>query len=123
MAPISASSASARIDERIAPPPRASPSPRRIELGQAELERGSEQAVLADEVGADARQIALVGIAEAVEQQARDDEAEDGVAEEFEALVVVGAEAAVREGPFQERRVAEAVADALLQGDEAGIHA
>ena len=74
-------------------------------------------------MGAHPRQVALVGAAEALEQQARDDQAEDGVAEEFEALVVVGAEAAMGEGPFQERRVVEPVADALLQGVEAGIHA
>ena len=92
-------------------------------IGQAELQRGAEQAVLADEVGANARQVALVRIAQPLEQEARNDQAQDGVAEEFEALVVVGAEAAVREGPFEQRRIAEAVADALLQGVEAGIHA
>ena len=91
-------------------------------LGQAELERGAIEAVFADEVGANARQVALVGVAEAVEQQARDDQAEDGVAEEFEALVVVGAVAAMGERSFQERRVGEAVTDALLECVEAGIH-
>ena len=75
------------------------------QLGQAELERGAIQAVLAHQVGADAGQVALVGIAEAVEQQARDDQAQDRVAEELEALVVVGAEAAVGERPFQQGRV------------------
>ena len=81
------------------------------------------QAVLADQVGADAGEVAFVGAGEALEQQARDDQAQDGVAEELEPLVVVGAEAAMGQGPLQERRVGEAVADALLQGDEAGIHA
>jgi hypothetical protein len=46
-----------------------------------------------------------------------------GVAEELEPLVVVGAEAAVGQGPLQEAGVGEAVADALLKNDEAGIHA
>ncbi len=92
-------------------------------LGQAELERGTVQAVFANEMGADARQVAFVGVAEAVEQQARDDQAQDRVAEELEALVVVGTEAAVGERAFQQGRVAEPVADALLQCYEAGIHA
>jgi len=92
-------------------------------LGQAELERGAVEAVLAHEVRAHPGQVALVGVAEAIEEEARDDEAEDGVAEEFEALVVVGAEASVGERPFQERGVAETVADALLESDESGIHA
>ena len=120
VAPISASSASARIDARSAPPPRASPSPRRSDFGQAELRRGAVQAVLAHQVGANAGQVAFVGVAEAVEQQAGDGQAQDRVAEELEPLVVVGAEAAMRERPFQQRRIGEAVADALLQCVEAG---
>ena len=93
------------------------------QLGQAELQGGAVQAVLAHQVGADPGQVALVGIAEAVEQQAGDGQAEHGVAEELETLVVVGAEAAVGQGPLQEAGVGEAVADALLQDDETGIHA
>ena len=93
------------------------------QLRQAELERGAVQAVLADEVGAHARQVAFVGVAEAIEQQARDDEAEHGVAEKFEPLVVVGAEAAMGQRALQEAGIGEAVADALLQCDETGIHA
>ena len=93
------------------------------QLGQAELQRGAVQAVLAHEMGANAGQVALVGAAEAVEQQARDDQAQDRVAEEFEALVVVGAEAAVGQRPLQEAGVGKAVSDALLEDDEAGIHA
>ena len=93
------------------------------QLGQAELQGGAVQAVLAHQVGADAGQVALVGVAEAVEQEAGDGQAQDGVAEELETLVVVGAEAAVGQGPLQEAGVGEAVADALLQDDEAGIHA
>ena len=88
-----------------------------------ELQRGTVQAVLAHQVGADAGEVAFVGIAEAVEQQAGDRQAQDRVAEELEPLVVVGAEAAVGQGPLQEARVGEAVADALLEDDEAGIHA
>ena len=65
-------------------------------LGQAELKRRPVQAVLANEVGANAGQIAFVGIAETVEQQAGDDQAQDGITEELEALVVVGTMAGAR---------------------------
>jgi len=92
------------------------------QLGQSELKRHPVQAVFADEVGADAGQIAFVGAAEALEQQARDDEAQDGIAEEFEALVVVGAVASVGQGPVQQTGVRETVADALLQGVNAVFH-
>ena len=120
---MSASSASARIEARSAPPPRASPSPRRSQLGQAELQRRAMQAVFAHEVGAHARQVAFVGVAQAVEQQAGDDQAQNRVAEEFEPFVVVGAEASVREGPLQKAGIGETVADTLLQCGETGIHA
>jgi len=73
-------------------------------------------------MGANAGQVALVGIAEAVEEQARDDQAEDGVAEEFEALVVIRAIAAMSERSFHQRRIGETMADALLESVEAGIH-
>ena len=92
-------------------------------LGQAELERGPVQAVLAHQMGADAGEVALVGAAEAVEEEARDDQAQHRVAEELEPLVVVGAEAAVGQRALQERRIAEAVADALLERDERRVHA
>ena len=123
VAPISASSASARIEARMRAAAARLAFAEAQQLGQAELQRRAVQAVLAHEVGAHPGQVAFVGAAEAVEQQARDGQAQDGVAEELEALVVVGAEAAVGQRPLQQRRVGEAVADALLQGDEAGIHA
>ena len=92
-------------------------------LGQAELKRRPVQAVLANEVGANTGQVTFVGIAETVEQQARDDQAQDGVAEELEALVVVGAVAAMRQGALHQSRIGEAMTDLLLQCVEAGIHA
>ena len=43
-----------------------------------------------------------------------DREVHDGVAQEFETLVVVGAEAAVREGALEQRALGELVAEPLL---------
>ena len=45
-----------------------------------------------------------------------------GVTQEFEALVVLGAEALVRERTLEQRRLDEAVAKALLQGVERSAH-
>ena len=83
-------------------------------VGQAEHERDPVQAVLAHEVGAHAREVALVGAGEAVEQQPRDGQVQHRVAQELEALVVVGAEAAVREGALEQRALGELVAEPLL---------
>ena len=80
------------------------------------------QAVLADEMRAHPRQIAFVGPGEALEQKARDDQAEDRIAQEFEALVVVGPRTAMGQGAVQETSVGEAVPNALLQGGNAEFH-
>jgi hypothetical protein len=80
------------------------------------------QAVFADEVGPDAGEIAFVGAGEALEQKARDDQAQNSIAEKFEPLVVVRAVAAVGQGPIQQTSVRETVADALLQGVNAVFH-
>ena len=103
-APISASSASARIDGALRAAAARLAFAQAQHLGQAELQRGAVQAVLAHQVGAHAGQVAFVGAGEALEQQAGDGQAQDGVAEELEALVVVGAEAAVRQRALQQRR-------------------
>ena len=123
VAPIRASSASARIDGALRAAAARLAFGQAQHVGQAELQRGAVQAVFAHEVGAHAREVAFVGAAEALEQEARDRQVEHRVAEELEALVVVGAEAAVRERAVQQRLFREAVAEALLQGVEAGIHA
>ena len=65
-------------------------------LGQTQIERQAVQAVFAHQVGADAGQVALVGAGIALVQQAGDSQAQHRVAQEFQALVVVAAEAAVR---------------------------
>jgi hypothetical protein len=80
------------------------------------------QAVLAHQVGADARQVTLVGAREALVQQAGHRQVEHGVAEEFEALVVLGAAAAVGERTQQQARLLEPMTEPLLQGVESGIH-
>ena len=91
-------------------------------LGQAELQRHAVQAVLAHQVRAHARQVAFVGAGEALEQQAGNGQAQHRIAEEFQAFVVVGAEAAVRQRPGEQLRLAEAVADAGLEFVESLVH-
>ena len=57
-----------------------------------------------------------------VEQQAGDRQAQDRVAEEFEALVVIGAEAAMPQRTLEQALVREAMAEPLLQCGETSIH-
>jgi hypothetical protein len=66
-------------------------------------------------VRAHARQVAFVGAGKARVEQCRDCGLQHGVAEEFEALVVLGAGAAVRQRAQQQARVGEPMAQALLQ--------
>ncbi len=110
------------MEGRFAPPPRASPFGEPHHVGQAEREGSAVQAVLAHEVRPHAGQVALVGAGEPLVEQGGDGSLEDGVAEEFEALVVVRAEAAVRERAGQQAGLGEAVAEPLLEGVESGIH-
>jgi molecular chaperone DnaK len=89
---------------------------------QAQAEGGAVQAVFAHQVGAHAGQVALVGAAEALVQQRRDGQAEHGVAEELQPLVVLRPETAVRQRALQQGRVAEGVTEPLLQGEERRVH-
>ena len=91
-------------------------------VGQAERQRHAVQAVLAHQVGPHAGQVAFVRTGEALEQQARDGQAEHRVAEELEALVVIGAEAAMGQRAGQQPGLREAVAEPLLQLIEKRIH-
>ena len=70
VAPISASSASARIDGALRAAAARLALGQAQHLGQAERQRDAVQAVLAHQVGAHARQVAFVGAGEALEQQA-----------------------------------------------------
>jgi hypothetical protein len=65
-------------------------------------------------VGAHAREIALVGAGEAVEQQPRDGQVQHGVAKELEPLVVVGAKLRCVRARSSSARLREHVAQALL---------
>ena len=72
--------------------------------------------------GLDLRLLSLVAVRKLVEQQVRDDEPEDGVAQELERLVVADAPADVLVGArrvghrvLEQAAVAEAVADRQLQ--------
>ena len=91
-------------------------------LGQSQAQRGAVQAVFAHQVRAHAGEVALVAVREALEQQAGDRQAQHRIAQELKPLVVVGAPAAVGEGPRQQGRLCKAVAQALLQSVEAGVH-
>ena len=90
-------------------------------LAARDLARDALQAVLAHEVRAHAREVAFVAAREALEQQAGDRQVQHRVAQELEALVVVGAMAAVRQRALHQRRAGKAVAQALLQGFQAGV--
>jgi hypothetical protein len=89
---------------------------------QAQAERQLVQAVLAHEMGAHTRQVAFVGAGVAFVQQARNGQAQHGVAEELEPFVVVGTVAAVREGLRQQLGPLEAVAEAALQVVQESTH-
>ncbi len=85
------------------------------DLGQAQLHRQAVQHVLAHQMGSDAGEVALVTAVEAAVEQARHTETEYGVAQELEALVVLGPEALVGHGPHQQAGVGKHVPQPLLQ--------
>ena len=85
------------------------------ELGDAEVARDRGERFLADQAGADARQLAFGQLRDGAEQQLGDRAAEHAVAEELEPLVVRRAEAAVRQRLREQRGILEAVADAPLE--------
>jgi hypothetical protein len=91
-------------------------------IGQAQRQRSTVQAVLAHEVRAHAGEVALVGAGEALVEQSRHRQAQHGIAEELEAFVVLGTEAAMRQGVEHQGGLPEAVAQALLQAVESRIH-
>ena len=61
--------------------------------------------------------------AQALVQQARHSEVQDRITEEFEALVMVAREAAVRQRALEQLRFAKAVLQRFLQLGELAIHA
>ncbi len=80
------------------------------------------QRVLLDQVGPHARQVAFGQSRQAHVEQVRDRQVQHRVAEKFQALVVVGREAAMRERELQQPRIGEGVLEARLQRDEAALH-
>jgi hypothetical protein len=77
------------------------------------------QAVLAHQ-GAQARQVALGAVAQGLVQHVGHAQPQHRVAQELQALVVVGRMAAVRQRALQQGRVGEAMVQALLQGLQLG---
>jgi len=80
------------------------------------------QAVFTYQVGTHARQVAFVGTGEAFVEQGRNGGLQYRVAKEFEALVVVCTGASVRQRAREQRRLREAVAQALLQRVQPCVH-
>ena len=88
-----------------------------------EGQRGGDarQRVFLDQVGADARELALVLAAQSFVEQARDGQAQHRVTQELEPLVVIGAMAAVGQRPLKQRDGSKTVSQALLQRQQIGI--
>ena len=84
-------------------------------VGQLQLQRQRLQGVLFDEVGTHARQVAFGQLAQLRIQQVGHRQVEHRVPQEFQPLVVIGTEAAVRGGLQQQRPLAKSVAQAGLQ--------
>jgi hypothetical protein len=92
-------------------PLRAAATQPRLRTGAAPragpAQRHAVQAVLAHQVRAHAGQVALRRSRRSARQQAGHRQAQHGIAQEFQPLVVVGAEAAVRQRTLQQARLAK----------------
>ena len=91
-------------------------------MTEVQLPGGLGQTGLADQIGAELAQIALVKLGKGGQQIVRRGEAQDGVAQEFQTLIAVQAVLAdlvgvggVGQGLLQQVRVLEVVADGVLQ--------
>ena len=91
-------------------------------LGHAQAQCQLVQGVLLDQVGPHAREIAFRQRPQALVQQTRHREVQDGVPQKFEPLVVVGREAAVRGGALQQGGVGKGVLQAVLQRKKTRRH-
>src|SRR5690606_18740535 len=91
-------------------------------IAQAEAAGQHGQGLALDQARAQARQLAFAGLREALEQRLAGDEVEDGVAEEFQALVVAPGEAAMGEGQEQQLLVLKGVSELALKAIEWGVH-
>ena len=69
-----------------------------------------------------AGQVAFIRAGIALVEQTGHGQAEHGIAEELQALVVVGAMAAMRDGPHEQLGPLEAVAESSLQVVQRGAH-
>jgi hypothetical protein len=103
IAPISASSASARIDGRVRPPVFTSPSPSLSAAAEIEFASHVGQRALLDQIGTQTRQHAFGQFGKALAQQVGCDAVEHRVAEKLEALVVGRGKAAVGQRLAEQR--------------------
>ena len=88
-----------------------------MELPRSSAAREARQRLAVDEARADPRQLAFGDLREAPVQDRRDGAIQYGVADELEALVMIGAEAAVRERLQEQLRTAEVVAEPAAERD------
>jgi hypothetical protein len=99
-----------------------------LALAQAQVGRQRQalgdvgQGGLLDQVRAHPRQVAFVHFGVLGEQQRGNDEIQHGIPQEFQALVVRHAMAAVGQGPLQQGRIPKAVVQGGLQGFQGGHH-
>src|SRR5690606_7502254 len=80
------------------------------------------QGLALDQPRAQARQLALAGLRETLVQRLAGNEVEDGVAEEFQALVVAPGEAAVGQRQEHQLLVLETMAELALEAGEGLAH-
>jgi len=98
----------------------------RLAFAQAEHQRDLQrlgqavQRVLLDQIGPHARQLAFAQAAKRAVQHVGNGQVQHGIAEEFEPLVVVRREAAVRQRPLQQRGLRKVVPQPRLQQPQGG---
>jgi len=85
------------------------------EMRNLQLLRNFVQGLLADQIRAQARETALVQIPVALVQKCGNDAIQDRVAEELHPFIVQAAMAAMGQGYLQQRRIAELIAQPVLQ--------
>ena len=90
------------------------------DVAEFEFARNTGQRLAFDQMRPHATQLAFIRIVDGFVQIVRDLEAENGVAEKFQTLVVACTQTAVRQGALEQRGIFELIVDALLQAPHGG---